>query len=586
MRHLIALMALTMAALAGLAPAQAQPGDEALAVVYNALEDTCDFAAFAQSYPESAFAPLAAQRGAACSGNAPITGMPAGAPSESAAPAATWRAHDRTRWDTADTDAIVGGVVSEAGYRRLDDAARAGDGTAALILGLARWDALGVYRHRVEAVEMFEAACEAGLVHGCARLGYAYTDDGPIAEDLFEARRLLDGACSAGDLYGCAFLGYLYAVGAGGVAEDDVRAVELYRRACEGGVEGPGCGQLGFMYANGHGVAINHARANTLLRQGCAAEYSAACTNLASSYFRGRGVVQDQARANELWIRSCRLGYGFACREAGRYALGEWGARRNENTAFDLFERGCGANFQDACTRLARLRGQVQARGLPARSRYRWHDASDAELSAACDGGREIACLEGALRRDEITDNTISALLRLCAAGDTFACGRWGHTYLMGHGRASRTAIEAAEQTASACEAGELWACGVAAVQLWPHAATSDDQQRIRHLGHRGCRGDITLGCRLYAASYVASAIANAPAAEAEVEAVLEEHCATVSPDNYDLIQTEACWTLSRIYQTERGVPADPARARANARLACGSGEGLSSACDWLEDNG
>lgn len=200
MFHKIALGALAVFALAGWA--EAQPSDEVLATVYNALEDPCDFAVFAQSYPDSAFAPMAELRGAACageapaSGNAPIDAMPTGAAPARSDSGAPWRDYDDIAWDTADSDTLVQNVLRNASYARLAEAARAGDGTAALIVGLARWEGLGVFRHRVEAVAMFERACEAGVVHGCARLGYAYTEDGPVPEDLFEARRLLDGACA------------------------------------------------------------------------------------------------------------------------------------------------------------------------------------------------------------------------------------------------------------------------------------------------------------------------------------------------------------------------------------------------------
>jgi len=582
MKYLIAMVMLAFSTLAAQEPALAQASDEALAVVYNALEDPCDYAVFAETYPDSAFAPMAARRGAACGGNAPISGMPTGAPSLPAEPAAPWRRYDRTGWDTAQTDAIVRAALAEARYADLMQAARAGDGTAALIIGLARWDALGVARNRGLAVEMFEHACEAGVAHGCARLGYAYTGDGPIAEDLSQASRLLDGACAAGDLYGCAFLGYIYAVGGGGVTEDDGRAVNLYRRACDGGVEGAGCGQLGFMYANGHGVTTDHTRANQLLRRGCDAGYSVACSNLAMSYFSGRGISISDERAGELWGRACRLGNGFACQQAARHALGEWGARRDEDAAFEFLERGCAAAIDDACNRLRALRVQVQGRGAPAVSREPWIASSVEELSAACRLGDEGACVERDMRRGGI-EEAIPTLRRLCEAGDAFACGRWGHTYTLGYGQDAWSATEAGNRAAGACEDGEIWACSIAASTLWPEAETSDDLQRVRHLAHRACRSEVTLGCSVYAASYVLSTIVDSPASEAEVESVLESHCEAVSPDN--LGQTEPCWALSRIYQTESGVPADFDRARANAVLACASGRGLRHACAWLEEN-
>ena len=55
------------------------------------------------------------------------------------------------------------------------------------------------------------------------------------------------------------YLGLRYA-GGQGVAKDERKAAQLYRKACDGGQEAS-CGLLGFMYALGRGVARDERKA-------------------------------------------------------------------------------------------------------------------------------------------------------------------------------------------------------------------------------------------------------------------------------------------------------------------------------------
>jgi TPR repeat protein len=59
--------------------------------------------------------------------------------------------------------------------------------------------------------------------------------------------------CDAGDGAACSSLGGMYRTGGHGVARDETRAVELYRRACNLG-SAKGCTNLREMYSDGRGV--------------------------------------------------------------------------------------------------------------------------------------------------------------------------------------------------------------------------------------------------------------------------------------------------------------------------------------------
>jgi TPR repeat protein len=59
--------------------------------------------------------------------------------------------------------------------------------------------------------------------------------------------------CAKGDGEACSTLGAIYRTGGHGVARDEARAVELYRRACNLG-SAKGCRNLREMYSEGRGV--------------------------------------------------------------------------------------------------------------------------------------------------------------------------------------------------------------------------------------------------------------------------------------------------------------------------------------------
>ena len=60
--------------------------------------------------------------------------------------------------------------------------------------------------------------------------------------------------------------------------EGELRAVEVNRQACDGG-DAAGCINLGRMYEEGHGVAQDQAKAVTLYRKACEMGLERACAD-------------------------------------------------------------------------------------------------------------------------------------------------------------------------------------------------------------------------------------------------------------------------------------------------------------------
>ena len=114
---------------------------------------------------------------------------------------------------------------------------RADDMTACLDLGI-----LVRASDPRTAVELFGAACDAGLDQACGRLG-------------------------------------LMLIGGQGVTTDATRGAKLLERACDGG-DGSACNNLGRSYHKGIGVAADRDRARALWKKACALGDEVGCSNV------------------------------------------------------------------------------------------------------------------------------------------------------------------------------------------------------------------------------------------------------------------------------------------------------------------
>ena len=116
--------------------------------------------------------------------------------------------------------------------------------------------------------------------------------------------------CQKGNAGACVTLGLMYA--GTGVTQDAVKAVELFRKACEGQQAG-GCGNLGYMYGTGTGVTQDAVKAVDLYRQACDGQHANGCNNLGWMYANGTGVQQSDDEARKFYDKGCKLGYKDAC---------------------------------------------------------------------------------------------------------------------------------------------------------------------------------------------------------------------------------------------------------------------------------
>lgn len=111
------------------------------------------------------------------------------------------------------------------------------------------------------------AMCRTGVAAGDAKaqhwLGWCYYDGYGVETDQQEAVRLAKLAAAQHEPLGLQLLGYCHQDGAGGLAEDETKAVELYRQSAASGCAA-GQTSLGYMFEIGMGVPKDSAEAARL----------------------------------------------------------------------------------------------------------------------------------------------------------------------------------------------------------------------------------------------------------------------------------------------------------------------------------
>lgn len=228
-------------------------------------------------------------------------------------------------------------------------------------------------------------------------------------------------ACEAGDYGACSHLGWHGYVVGSVRSTDFPRAMNLFRRACDGG-SGLGCSNLGFLHFAGAPVDIDAVTARQLLEQACELDSGLGCSNLGwYIYGMEQGQEPDEARAVELYRRACSLGSGRGCSNLAVHAL-ERGTHEADAEAAAALSRGCGLGLDDACNDLAwyvLLEGRGAAADPPAALRL---------LEWACAQGQGVSCgtAAGMLLAGEHVERDVDRALDLhgqaCDFGNDWSC--------------------------------------------------------------------------------------------------------------------------------------------------------------------
>ncbi len=93
--------------------------------------------------------------------------------------------------------------------------------------------------------------------------------------------------------------------------QDDAEAVRLFRKNADQG-DTDAQYNLGFMYGEGQGVAVDHAEAAKWYRKAADQGHANAQFNLGGMYVNGQGVRLDYIQAHMWWTLAASQGVEFA----------------------------------------------------------------------------------------------------------------------------------------------------------------------------------------------------------------------------------------------------------------------------------
>ena len=113
---------------------------------------------------------------------------------------------------------------------------------------------------------------------------------------------------------------WLIALGTVNVASAET-PIELTKQCQKGKAES--CGTLGDFYAIGLGVTQDYAKAVELYRKACEGQATAGCTNLGRMYENGNGVRQSVEDALRFYGKACDLKNTEGCEYYARLKTGK-----------------------------------------------------------------------------------------------------------------------------------------------------------------------------------------------------------------------------------------------------------------------
>ena len=149
-------------------------------------------------------------------------------------------------------------AFSDKQFHELENKARHGDATAAVVLGIAYEEGIHVQKDETEAVRWFERAAAAGNAEVAHHLGILYETGRLVPQNYTEAAEWYRKAAALGFAPSQCNLGNFYRKGLG-VPRDFDQAAKWYEVAARGG-DAQSQSNLGYMYNRGEGVVHDDSR--------------------------------------------------------------------------------------------------------------------------------------------------------------------------------------------------------------------------------------------------------------------------------------------------------------------------------------
>jgi TPR repeat protein/serine/threonine protein kinase len=377
-------------------------------------------------------------------------------------------------------------ALGASGKRKTDDAMRGAVSSASAVVKAAKAkkrEGVGSGRWPLLAGVVALVLTAGGAV-GYKMVKQTGAEDACLASDSAER---CEGACQAGSLASCERLAVKLERGEG-TAKDELRARQLYTRAC--GVEPLDSEEQ----VRAWSVAVE--------AQGCegGACVASACVALAGMHEQGRAGALGSARAaTSLYKRVCRLGLDDERERgsAGCVGLGLLRERAGEiEAARNYYSAACEDGLSSGCVAL----GSILERGDG-----EWRDEKKARAlyEKACEGGDLKGCtlLGTMVERGKggwVADPAaaVAHYRRACEGTELLGCVYLAHAHQHGRGGLTRDAVRAAELLQRGCDGGEMLACAeLAAMTLAGEGGLEVDEKRVFELNQRSCEAGMPRGC-------------------------------------------------------------------------------------------
>lgn len=232
------------------------------------------------------------------------------------------------------------------------------------------------------AIDAFTKGCTLKNGESCMELAARYLCGANVAKDAAKATDFSERACDLGAAQGC----NLAAMSLVTAAEPSARAAAMHyaQHGCDLGDE-MSCTDVGIIYMEGLGVAVDFTRAAQIFETYCKRSSMTACANLALLVYMGNGTPRDPVRAKDLAQRSCDAHMDAGCNVLGAVLMDANDAA-SAASAEQIFAGLCDRGQGGGCDNL----GVLYMRGLAGRAPDR--DRALPAFKRACDLGNAIGC--------------------------------------------------------------------------------------------------------------------------------------------------------------------------------------------------
>ncbi|MEM9178849.1 MAG: toll/interleukin-1 receptor domain-containing protein [Pseudomonadota bacterium] len=250
-----------------------------------------------------------------------------------------WERMSDQDWIRQEVMTLLRRVEAETAFSDLAARAEAGSAAAYTATGLAQMEGYRIKDGDAGARLSFRAGCNRDHIPACFFLGMMHAQGRGGSVDIEAAFEHLNKACSERLFEACHSMAYYYDQYPD--EEYQLAATELYRQACDGGVNQACNPQRRYSSAE-----LNASKTLNQLESACNKSDGEACWAAADAYISGDEVSEDRNKAKGFYRAACDLNKMEACWIAGilHEQDGEFRVARA------LYDRACLGGSADGCS--------------------------------------------------------------------------------------------------------------------------------------------------------------------------------------------------------------------------------------------